>query len=204
MTRSLRHWSLVAAASGAAVIAAICFVDYPLARAVARLHPLRSLFQGVPVDLPVMVLAAVAGLAAGSYYLLLQKPVPKWAAAAMLAGLALISSLMIVALVLKPLFGRAVPGEFLAHSHAGFFWFDRSPAYRSFPSGHADQAAAILSVLWFLYPGWRWAYIGAFAVLAAALIVGEWHFLSDIIAGGLIGAAAGTLAIRVWQAQRPA
>jgi len=195
---------VLAAAVIVAMIGVVQFVDYPLALAVARLHLAQSTLQGPAVQLPVMIVLAAAGVAAGVTYLVRKKPIPKWATAAMLAGLSLLGSVVLVAFVLKPLFGRAGPGEFLAHCDTGFFWFDRNGEHRSFPSGHSSQAAALLSVLWLLYPRWRWAYAGAFVVLAAALIVGEWHFLGDILAGGLIGAAGGTLAVQLWEKSRAA
>jgi membrane-associated phospholipid phosphatase len=52
--------------------------------------------------------------------------------------------------------------------------------------------------LWIFYPRWRWIYVAFLSLLASALMIGEWHFLSDIIAGGFIGTVAGALMMRLW------
>lgn len=147
-----------------------------------------------------MVVLATLAVLLGAGYLMSAKPLPRWVAASMLAGLALAWSLCLVEFVLKPLFGRTLPAAYLQIGRYGFHWFRSGRAFGSFPSGHADQAAAILSVFWLAYPQWRWGYAAAFIFLAAALMIGEWHFLSDIIAGGCVGAAAGLLVTRMWNA----
>lgn len=42
--------------------------------------------------------------------------------------------------------------------------------------------------------------MGALLVLAALLlVVGDWHFVSDVIAGSFVGLTAGLLAGEVWR-----
>jgi membrane-associated phospholipid phosphatase len=55
-------------------------------------------------------------------------------------------------------------------------------------------------VVWTLYPRWRLACVFAVVLVAAALILAERHFVSDIIAGCLVGAVSGRLMTRSWQA----
>ncbi len=104
---------------------------------------------------------------------------------------------------LKSLFGRAWPETWinhnlsLIHNHVyGFFWFQNSQAYHSFPSGHTTVTFAAMSVLWLSLPQWRW-----FAALICLLVIigllgMDYHFFSDIVAGAFLGSWCG------WYAQR--
>lgn len=192
------RWLIASLAVVGSLAVSMRYVDRPLARAMASFHTFRALLAGTPVELPVMVVLATLAVLLGAAYLMLAKPLPRWVAAGMLAGLALAWSLCLVEFVLKPLFGRTLPSAYLRIGQYGFHWFRSGRAFGSFPSGHADQASAILSVLWVVYPRWRWAYAAAFSALAIALMVGEWHFLSDIVAGGYIGTTAGLVVMRIW------
>lgn len=100
---------------------------------------------------------------------------------------ALITFLGSAALVqlLKHLFGRARPADMLVHSDFG-----------SFPSGHAANAATIAVVLWVVFPRLWVAIIGAAWTILMALsrTILSVHWLSDTIAGALIGVAAALLA----------
>ena len=199
-TKTLRRWLFASLATSILIVVSYYHVDRPLARLMAELQLFQALLDKAPVGLPVMI--ALAGLAVllGGGYLAAGKPLPRWVAAGMLAGLALAWSLCLTEFVLKPLFGRTLPTVYLQTGQYGFHWFHRGDAFGSFPSGHTDQATAILSVLWVYYPRWRWIYAGAVLLLASALMVGEWHFLSDIIAGGFIGTASGVLMMQIWDA----
>jgi membrane-associated phospholipid phosphatase len=63
----------------------------------------------------------------------------------------------------------------------------------SFPSGHATQAFAVASVIAYDYdsPWIRGAAYGSAALVGFARIHHQAHFLSDVVAGGLIGTAVG-------------
>lgn len=199
-TNTLRRWLFASLATSILIIVSFHYIDRPLARLMAEFHLFQALLARAPVELPVMIALACLAVLLGGGYLAAGKPLPKWVTAAMLAGLALVWSLCLTEFVLKPLFGRTLPVLYLQNGQYGFHWFHRGNAFGSFPSGHTDQATAILSVLWAYYPRWRWAYAGALALLAAALMIGEWHFLSDIIAGGFIGTASGSLMMQIWDA----
>lgn len=181
-----------------AIVASVRFVDLPLARALAEAHLAHAWLTGDTVKLPVLVVLAYVALLVGAAHLVARRPLPLWAVAGMLAGLALVLSLALVEDVLKPIFGRTVPSVMLRAGHGGFHWFHSGGALQSFPSGHTDQAAAIVAVLWQFYPRGRWLYVAALAVLALALMLGEWHFLGDILAGGFVGTWAGVLVTQVW------
>lgn len=48
-----------------------------------------------------------------------------------------------------------------------------------------------MAVLWAYYPRWRALFAAIVAVVAVGLIGADYHFLSDIIAGGFVGVSAG-------------
>ena len=60
-----------------------------------------------------------------------------------------------------------------------------------------------MSVLWQCYRRWRALYALAVALVVIGLIGSDFHFLSDIVAGGFIGASTGWLAVLMWEAGGP-
>jgi membrane-associated phospholipid phosphatase len=115
---------------------------------------------------------------------------------------------VIVALALKDqvkwVFGRTWPETWIDDNPSyfgdgtyGFQPFTGGLAYSSFPSGHMATVLAFVAVFWLLWPRMR----GPCAVLAGATSVGllgaNYHWLSDIIAGGALGTAVGVLAATI-------
>ncbi len=91
--------------------------------------------------------------------------------------------------VLKWIFGRINTRTWLKHPDLyGFHWFDGSKHFQSFPSGHMLVFTPLLLALWHFFPRYRLYYGIGFSCLVIALLVTEYHFLSDIIAGAYIGA----------------
>lgn len=183
-----------------AITLSVRFIDRPLAEALAETHLARAWLVGPEVQWPVLEVLSYAALVIGVAHLVVGRPLPRWTVAGMLAGLALVVSLALVENVLKPIFGRTVPSVLLKSGRGGFHWFRYGGALQSFPSGHSDQAAAILTVLWHYYPRGRWLYIAAVVLLAIALMLGEWHFLGDIVAGCLVGVWVGVIVQQGWAA----
>jgi uncharacterized membrane protein YoaK (UPF0700 family) len=50
-----------------------------------------------------------------------------------------------------------------------------------------------------LYRVALWSLAALLALAALLLVVGDWHFVSDVIAGGFVGLSAGVLAGAVWR-----
>ncbi|WP_052263332.1 phosphatase PAP2 family protein [Geobacter pickeringii] len=67
-----------------------------------------------------------------------------------------------------------------------FDWFHGS-GIGCFPSGHMTVFAAFGAAVWYVYPPARRFVVSGLALLAAALIVTDYHFLSDVIAGTYLG-----------------
>jgi len=89
--------------------------------------------------------------------------------------------------LLKPLFGRTSVDEFLYWpSHYGFYFF-KGGWGSNFPSGHMALVVAIATVVWCEFPRLRWISAVVVALASLLLLFGEWHFVSDLIAGALWG-----------------
>lgn len=95
--------------------------------------------------------------------------------------------------VLKVFFGVPNPADVIHGAGHGFnLWMGSENS--SFPSGHMVLAGAFAGVFMRLYTASIWPLSALLLLAAALLLVGDWHFLSDIIAGTFLGISAGTLA----------
>ena len=68
----------------------------------------------------------------------------------------------------------------------------------SFPSGHMVLAGAFVGVFMRLYRTSILPFSALLLMAAALLVAGDWHFVSDVIAGAFVGVSAGLLAGKVW------
>ncbi len=100
--------------------------------------------------------------------------------------------------LVKGLFGRTWPESWLGNNPSwirdrvfGFFPFHGGQDWASFPSGHTTVIAAVAAVLWVVLPKLKVAWAAIVAVVAVGLIAGNYHFVSDVIAGLYFGGAIG-------------
>ncbi|HSC61140.1 MAG TPA: phosphatase PAP2 family protein, partial [Rhizomicrobium sp.] len=107
------------------------------------------------------------------------RPLDSTSETIVLAALALALTMSINEFVMKPIFGRPTPHNFFKTGHSFFGWM-RDVRKSSFPSGHAAQMAAVGTVLWAKYPRWRIAVVLTVIFLCAIMVVGGWHFVSDL------------------------
>jgi membrane-associated phospholipid phosphatase len=112
---------------------------------------------------------------------------------------------------LKFAFGRTWPDtwgtgivSFVRDNVYGFHFFQSGTSFESFPSGHAAATAAVLSVVWILFPKLR--VICAIGVIAVdlGLVALNLHFLSDVIAGSFVGISTGLFTVALWGASEDA
>jgi membrane-associated phospholipid phosphatase len=99
--------------------------------------------------------------------------------------------------VLKPFFGVPVPAEVMEGARHSFNFLEGSGS-SSFPSGHMVLAGAFAGVFMSLYRSSVWLLSALLVFAAGLLVVGGWHFLSDVIAGSFAGVSAGILAGEAW------
>jgi membrane-associated phospholipid phosphatase len=90
--------------------------------------------------------------------------------------------------ILKWLFGRTETRLWLSdHSLYGFHWFAGMAGFRGFPSGHMLVFTPLFLALWHYYPRYRLYYGVVWFCLGVALIMTEYHFLGDVLAGACMG-----------------
>ncbi len=99
--------------------------------------------------------------------------------------------------VLKPFFGVPVPAEVMEGARHSFN-FLKGSGNSSFPSGHMVLASAFAGVFMSLYRVSVWLLSALLVLAAGLLVIGDWHFLSDVIAGTFAGISAGILAGEAW------
>jgi membrane-associated phospholipid phosphatase len=90
--------------------------------------------------------------------------------------------------VLKYSIGRINTRFWLHHpSFKEFHWFHGVGNYGGFPSGHMTVFMALCIAFWKFYPRYRCLYASFLSVLALALVVTDYHFISDVLAGVYLG-----------------
>jgi undecaprenyl-diphosphatase len=70
----------------------------------------------------------------------------------------------------------------------------------SFPSGHATSVFAVATVFAAFYPRFRWPLYALAAAVAVGRVYLERHYVSDILAGAVIGMAIASILLRHRQA----
>jgi len=96
--------------------------------------------------------------------------------------------------VLKWIFGREEVVTYLTNPTDPIFHPMSGDVSSSFPSGHAVMITAGLSACARVYPRLQLTAVALLAIMSGMLLLGHWHFLSDIIAGLFVGGSAGVLA----------
>jgi membrane-associated phospholipid phosphatase len=107
---------------------------------------------------------------------------------------------------LKFAFGRTWPETWINNNLSlirnnvyGFNPFHGGVGYSSFPSGHTTATCAVMSVLWICYPKFRAIYVLLIAAVGIGLIGADFHFLSDVVAGGFLGLSTGWITVSFWE-----
>lgn len=210
--RAVFFWlmSLIAAV----ILVAVCYqwLDRPIALMMhgeIRLphYGLWAWLSRIPNPLPPLALVVLVIL---GIRLLASRPLPRIQSAGLVASLSVIIA-EVTKNQLKILFGGTWPEtwagnnpSFIRDGVYGFHFLQGGGAYNAFPSGHMATTSAVLAVLWFWYPQLRWLYAIAGLAAGGGLVAANYHFLSDVVAGGFLGASIGYLATAVWNLAMPA
>ncbi|HVS76014.1 MAG TPA: phosphatase PAP2 family protein [Steroidobacteraceae bacterium] len=192
----VRIWLLSLAACAVIVAFSFARLDVPLAlyfwRLGRSLSPLGQAF-GAAVILSVEALVILGLILAR----LVRGRISPFGEALAIACLTSICAYGINSDVLKPLFGVPSPIALVRGAPHAFKLLMGS-AQSSFPSGHMVLAGAFAGVLIRMYRA-SIAPLSALLLAAAGLLViGGWHFLSDVVAGAFLGISAGMLAGEIW------
>ena len=196
----IRGWAVAFVACVVVVVLCMAFVDRPLAeycdahfRHTAAAH---WIDQGLrPFEAGVFV-AFLFLLGCGARTLA-RRPLPRWTAAPLLCAWALMWAIG-AEIILKHLFGRGwVDPTYIEQHQYGFHWLHGGWGWDSFPSGTATLAFAVASVLWMVAPRLRALAVTVATVLVVAVVLVNFHWLSDVVAGMFLGAIVGPSTVRL-------
>jgi membrane-associated phospholipid phosphatase len=203
---ALYRWLLWLLLTAAAVTICFLWIDRPLALLVHSYNTHRETFENLThIPDPLAPAAAIAFVVCGLLAL------AGWAASKCVSTAALCSIGLIVSAAVKSelkfVFGRTWPETWVRNNPSfihdgvyGFNFFHGGLGYASFPSGHMAVTCGVISVLWILYPKFRLLYAAVVLAVAVGLIGADYHFLSDVIAGGFVGTSVGWMTVALWQA----
>lgn len=204
---AIAKWGVGFAATAVASVGAFLWLDRPIALAAYRYHAYQGTFANLTyIPEPLTPLACVVFFGLG-LWLLAERPLPAWASVAFLCSI----SVLVAELTksqLKYVFGRTWPETFVQSNPSfirdgayGFNFFHGGPGYASFPSGHTTAICALVSVLWITVPRGRPIYVLTVLAVVIGLIGADYHFLSDIIAGGFLGTSIGWMTVALWRSR---
>ena len=203
--KGLRHWSLGLLGTVIAVMVSYLWLDRPIALfAHAELQRFHLFEKLTLIPEALTPLAVVAFLLLGLRGLSGRK-LSRFQTVMLLSGVSLAVA-VIIKDQLKFAFGRTWPEtwtrnnlSFIRDGMYGFHPFHGGGGYASFPSGHATMICTVMTVLWICYPRFRPVYALCVAAVAVGLVGANFHFLSDVIAGGFLGLSAGWLGVALWE-----
>jgi membrane-associated phospholipid phosphatase len=109
--------------------------------------------------------------------------------------------LVVISLLLFLLSSRAWPDPaYIQNRVYEFRLLHGSPYWDSFPSGTAAISAAIASVLWIKMPRWRAMSAVIVVLLCVAVVITNYHWVGDVIAGAFLGTSIGWMTVRLHRA----
>jgi membrane-associated phospholipid phosphatase len=91
--------------------------------------------------------------------------------------------------LLKALFGRARPMLLFDQGIYGLGGPHYNHEWTSFPSGHSATALSVAWTLSLLFPRFRPLFLAGGLLVAASRMVLTHHYLSDVVAGSMLGVA---------------
>jgi membrane-associated phospholipid phosphatase len=197
LSRGTRIWLTWLLACVVVVAAAFPHLDVAVARFVL---PWSGHLSGLAAGLggAVILTMEAAAFLALALLRIVRGHISPFGKAVALACLSSICAYAVNASVLKVFFGVEPPFEVLHDGARHAFHLLEGSPNSSFPSGHMALAGAFAGVFMRLYRSSIKPLAALLAVAAATLVVGNWHFVSDVAAGTFIGISAGVLAGEIW------
>ena len=203
--RPFRDWSLGLLGTVVAVAACYLWLDRPIAQLAHDQFAQFHLFEKLTLLPEALTLLAVVAFLALGLRGLTGRGLSRFQTVLLVSGISLAVA-VIIKDELKFAFGRAWPDTWVRHNPSfihdgvfGFFPFHGGPGYAAFPSGHTTAICTVMTVLWLCYPRFRPVYALSMAAVAIGLVGANFHFLSDVIAGGFLGVSVGWLGVVMWE-----
>jgi membrane-associated phospholipid phosphatase len=197
---SFRNWLLTFAVTVIVVLVCMAYVDRPGAEFFDA-H-VRHTASWVWLDrslrpLDAAVVLALLFLLVGGAWVVSGRSLGSWTRVPLLCSWAAMWAAA-ADIIFKRIFGHGAPDPTYLQDHLyGFHWLHGSSHWESFPSGTAAISSAIASVLWIAWP--RSRAIGALIIvfLCVAVIVTNYHWVSDVVAGVFLGASIGWMTVHL-------
>jgi membrane-associated phospholipid phosphatase len=202
MTRACKVWLVSFGATVAIVWLSILWLDRPIALWVRNVFGERH----VPLEVLESPILSISLLSACIFILCGLVALTRLRFSKLEAAVALCSISTLAAIVIKDqlkiVFGRTWPDTWqpgimslVRNGVYGFHFFHSGKSFESFPSGHAAVAAAILSILWLVFPKLRLICATCIVAVDCGLVALNLHFLSDVIAGSFTGFSVGLFTV---------
>jgi hypothetical protein len=195
--QSFKLWCAFLVAALVGVMICIRWLDIPIARAfLTNTNRLTGLAAGLSSAIFVAgEIFLIVGLA---MVRLTRGTLPEFAKAILVASCASLSAFLTNDYALKFIFGRHTPsGLFHTVPHHVFNFFQGN-RHSSFPAGHMVMAAAFGVTLIQLQPRALPIVVILLGIGATGLMIGDWHFVGDIIAGAFFGGTVGLVVGKLW------
>ena len=166
------------------------YLDTRIARFVYQILSTNHLVE-TAVDIPDLLLHIVIAVTAFSwvgYFILVRRGIHNRLTDFMLACGTAVPMAFAAKTFFQYMFGRPNPYAWLlTHVPPRFYWFRDEQGYGCFPSGHMTVFTSLMMTLSYHYPRYRSVCLGLLCLLALALIITDHHFLSDVLAGAVLG-----------------
>jgi len=197
---AFRNWLFAFAATAIAVVVCIAYVDRPVAEFFdghLRHTATRVWLDRALAPLGLAVVMALLFLFGCGNWVMSGRLLGSWTRSPLLCSWAAIWATA-ADIIFKRIFGRAWPDPTYIQNHLyGFRLLHGGPHWQSFPSGTAAISAAIVSVLWIVMPRWRAIGVLIVALLCAAVVITNQHWVGDVIAGTFLGASIGWMTVQL-------
>jgi membrane-associated phospholipid phosphatase len=209
MTRTFKIWLVGLVGTAAVVLVSVQWIDRPIALWIfdvfgGRRIPTQTADRIFAIPLATAIVFVTCGIIA-----IMGRRFSKIEATIAMCAISTLATIVIKD-QLKFAFGRTWPDtwgpgivSFVRDNVYGFHFFQSGKSFESFPSGHAAVAAAVLSVIWILFPGLRRICAISMVAVDIGLVALNLHFVSDVVAGSFIGISTGLFTLALWQASKP-
>lgn len=191
---SFRIWTIFLIASAILTVLSIAYIDRPLAtffdERFRDTYAWNVLYWSLQPSGAVVVVALFFLFWAG-YRSARGYELQPWAVKAVVCCWAVVWGLA-SEIIFKQIFGRAWPEPTYLRQHIyGFRFLHGTYGWTSFPSGTAIGSSALATTVAILFPRWRILSAACAALACIAVVVVNFHWLSDCIAGAFLGVTIG-------------
>ena len=197
---AFRNWVLGLAATTIATVVCIAWLDRPAAEFFNRHFPQadwRLWIDRLVAPFEAGVLAALAFLLACGAWVISGRRLASWTRMLMLCSWAAMWATA-ADIILKHVFGRGwVDPTFLGDNLYGFHFLNGSLHWDCFPSGTASISSAVATVLWIVMPRSRWWGVLIVSLLCVGVLITNYHWVGDVVAGVFLGASIGWMTVRL-------